>query len=81
MTSDDNKVPLLNTYSEQNKQKELMLLAEVCKNYQVDVEIVNQLIVVEKSMIGKMKRRGLLQEIDGLIVKSLESRKGDQQCY
>lgn len=75
MLQDENKVQLLNTYSEENKKKEIKLLTEVCSIYQVDVDIVNRLINVEKSMIGKMKRRGLLQEIDVLIERSLESRK------
>lgn len=64
-----------NEFSDTNKQKEKVLLESVCKQYDIDVETVSRLISLEMSMIGKLKRRGLQNQIDTIIQSAIMSKK------
>ncbi|MFJ8099436.1 hypothetical protein [Lysinibacillus sp. NPDC096212] len=62
---------------ESNKRKENVLLERVSMQYDVNVEIVNRLMNLEMSMWGKIKRRGLQNQIDAMIQSSILS-KGEE---
>lgn len=76
---DENFEPVVlgsyNEFSDTNKQKEKVLLESVCKQYDIDVETVSRLISLEMSMIGKLKRRGLQNQIDTIIQSAIMSKK------
>ncbi|MBH0175868.1 hypothetical protein IHV09_20040 [Fictibacillus sp. 23RED33] len=59
-----------------NQEKEL--LETVCVNFQVNVETINRLINLEKSMIGKRKRRGLQQQIETIIQAAIMAREEEE---
>ena len=62
-------------FLESNKLKEKSLLESVCKQNAVNVEAVNRLINLEISMKGKMRRRGLQNQIDAIIQSEIMSKE------
>lgn len=64
-------------YNEINKQKEKVLLEKVCKESDINIATVVRLINIEKSMIGKRKRRGLQNQIDTIVQSAIITKEGE----
>lgn len=62
-------------YDEVNKNKEESLLDKVCADTGINIKTVVQLINLEKSMIGKRRRRGLQNQIDMIIQSTIMSKE------
>ncbi|MGG0459956.1 hypothetical protein [Priestia aryabhattai] len=70
-----------NLHTKVNRVKEQELLVAVCKTYGVSADIINQLIKIELSMIGKKRRRGLQGQIEAIIQASLISKEEREGNY
>jgi hypothetical protein len=60
---------------ESNNTKESELLKSVCKAYDISLDAVKTLVNVERSMIGKKRRRGLQNQIDSVIQSTIMSKE------